>query len=300
MDKSLHSLICSSVSLLDRGLICKILDLLYGRSVNYLNEQLSFCLLIAVIVGKCRNKALFFQLVEQLLGDSLRIIETAEQIERSVDIVTVSVLECLGNACSHIIIELRDRLTAVLVVLIGLDSDAGKSSIACNVVRSSQVTVTCGKALCEQLSKVDLCTGRSKGIEIHIVNVDIALCVRLSVHRIKHIHLIEFLSADRTVLEHGAHSSISVDICVFTLKIGILGRLECKILIALHKPCVHLSCTSPLGSVQDICLSGGSVSLINKDVLNAVLDLLNGRRSKVFLHEHINDLAGEDQCLFLI
>ena len=130
--------------------------------------------------------------------------------------------------------------------------------------------------------------------------MDIALCVCLCVHRVENVHLVEFLSADRTVLEHSTHSGITVDISVFTLEVGILGRLEGKILIDLHKPCIHLSCTGPLGTVKDISLCSRCMTFIYKDLFNAVLDLLDSRRGHLLFHKHIYDLAGKCERFLLI
>ena len=57
---------------------------------------------------------------------------------------------------------------------------------------------------------------------------------------VKYVHLIELLGTLRTVLEHGTHSGITVDIGILTLDIALLCGFECKILIDLHQLGIQL------------------------------------------------------------
>ena len=107
MDKSFHSLICSSVSLLDRSLVGKALYFLYSRSIDDLDKKLSFGVLIAVVVSKSRYISLLLKLINELLCNSLRIVKSAKQIQSPVNIVTISVPERLSYAFSHIVIKFR-------------------------------------------------------------------------------------------------------------------------------------------------------------------------------------------------
>ena len=62
----------------------------------------------------------------------------------------------------------------MLVVLVALDGNGGKSGVACDGVGLSQIAVTGGEAAMEQLENVDLAAGGSQAVEIEIVDVDIA------------------------------------------------------------------------------------------------------------------------------
>ena len=61
--------------------------------------------------------------------------------------------------------------------------------------------------------------------------MDITLTMRLGVLGVEDIHLIEFLSALGTVLEHGAHRSVAVDVGVLTLDVIVLRGLEGQVLV---------------------------------------------------------------------
>ena len=78
------------------------------------------------------------------------------------------------------------------------------------------------KAVCKELFKVYLSAGRGEGIEIKVMNVDIALAVSLCVLRVENIHLIILLGGNASVLEHCTHCSIAVDICILALDIAVL------------------------------------------------------------------------------
>ena len=103
------------------------------------------------------------------------------------------------------------------------------------------------------------------------ISLSVSLCHIL----VKYVHLIELLCALRAVFEHGAHSSVTVDIRILTLDIALLGRLEGKIFIDLHEPCVHFPHSGPVGTIENICLGCLSVSLFNEDLFNDILHLFN-------------------------
>ena len=123
------------------------------------------------------------------------------------------------------------------------------------------------------------------------MDVDKALSVRLGVLGVEHIHLVKFLSADRAVLQHRAHSGIAVDVRVLALQVVLLCGLERKILVYLHKAGVHLACAGSLGTVKYIRLGGRRMTFFDQYLFHAVLYLLNGGVSELFLHQHIADLA---------
>ena len=120
----------------------------------------------------------------------------------------------------------------MLVVLIGLNGDAGQSSIRSNVVGLSQCAMPCGEAPIKELNQVNLGTGGGphRG-KIHVMDVNISIYMSLCMLWFYHKHLIELLGPLAAVLEHGAHGCVSVDVGVLSLNIAVLGGGEGNIFI---------------------------------------------------------------------
>ena len=87
----------------------------------------------------------------------------------------------LAHAHGQAVIEVAHRLTAMLIVLVRLDGDAGQRGVAGDVVGLAQHAVTGGEAALEELPQLNLAAGGGQGVEVHVVNVDIALAVCLGV-----------------------------------------------------------------------------------------------------------------------
>ena len=82
---------------------------------------------------------------------------------------------CLFYTGSKTVVKVDYGLSAVLVVLVGLNCYAGKSRIAGNIVGLSENAVACGKTVLEKFKQVYLTAGCCKCIEIQVVNMDIAV-----------------------------------------------------------------------------------------------------------------------------
>ena len=164
----------------------------------------------------------------------------------------------------------------MLVILIRLDSNACQRRVRTDVVRLTQEAVTGGKTVAEQLQQVNLTAGGGQRQKIQIVDMDIALAVRLSMRRIEDKHLIELLGALGAVLEHGAHRGITVDIGVLALDVVLERGLERQILVHLHQTGVHLTHAGALVAVQDVLLGRAGMSAFDQNLLNSVLHLFNG------------------------
>ena len=137
----------------------------------------------------------------------------------------------------------------MLIVLVGLDGDAGKCGVARNIVRLAQVAVPGGEAALEQLDDVDLAASGGQRQKIEIVDVDITLMVRLGVLRIEHKQLVELLCALRAIFEHGAHGGIAIDIGVFPLDIIIFCILKGEALVDFHQTGIHFAHTGAFRTV---------------------------------------------------
>ena len=65
-------------------------------------------------------------------------------------------------------------------VLVGLNCDTSQSGIADDTVGFSQVTVTGGETILEQLQQVDLTAGAGQHVEVFVVDVNVTVDVSSS------------------------------------------------------------------------------------------------------------------------
>ena len=91
------------------------------------------------------------------------------------------------------------------------------------------------------------------------------------------ICIIKTFCAFRTIFQHGAHCSVSVNVCIFTLNICFFTRLKGKILINFHKVLIHLTHLCMFSAIQNICFCCFCIAVCNQVLLNSVLNLFNGR-----------------------
>ena len=177
----------------------------------------------------------------------------------------------------------------MLVVLIALNSDTGKSGIASYIVWLSEISVSGGKTVFKEFYKVYLAAGCSQCKEIKIMYMYIAVHMRLGLFGREDVHFIELLGSLGAVFQHGTHSSVTVYIGIFTFHIAFYGRLKCKILINFHKSRIHLTDTCSVRAIEYIGLGGLSVSVLNQNFFYRILYLFNGGRigivkSGIFQH----------------
>ena len=74
-----------------------------------------------------------------------------QQLQRLGEVAGVELAVGLAHALGHGVVEGGDALAAVLVVLVGLDGDAGQGGVAGDVVGLAQVAVAGGEAAVEEL-----------------------------------------------------------------------------------------------------------------------------------------------------
>ena len=151
------------------------------------------------------------------------VVGVQDVLQRLAQLDTVLLAERFSNAFGHGIIEVRHALAAVLVVLVGLNGNGRQRRIAGNALRLAQVAVPGGEASVEQLQKVYLAAGGGEGVKIKIVDMDIALGVRLGLRRRKQISRVIRLGARRAYLQHGAHGRVAVNIGVIALHVAEAG-----------------------------------------------------------------------------
>ena len=127
----------------------------------------------------------------------------------------------LAHAIGQTVIEVADRLAAVLVVLVGLDGNASKRGVRRNVVRLAQHAVACGETALEQLAQLNLAARGGQRVEVQVVDMDVAFAVSARVAGIQNAHLVELLRGFGAILQHGAHGGVGVDVGVFALHVGV-------------------------------------------------------------------------------
>ena len=181
----------------------------------------------------------------------------------------------LAHAFGQAVVEVADGLPAVLVVLVGLDGDAGERSVAGDVVRLAQHAVARGEAALEEFPQLDLAARGGERVEVHVVDVDVALAVRACELRLDDAHLVELLGRLAAVLEHGAHRGVGVDVGVLALHVRIGGFGERDVLERLDEAAVHVAGTAALGAVEDVGLRRLDEALLDKRLLHEVLHALH-------------------------
>ncbi len=182
-----------------------------------------------------------------------------------------------GDTGSHAVIKVRDALSAVLVILIGLNGNAGKGCIALDVLRFPEMSVAGGKPMAEQLPDVNLAAGCGQGQKVHVVNVDVAVIVRFGMLRLQYIQTVEPLCSFRTVSQHGTHGGIPVDVGVFPFQVIVPGILEGQSFVCLHQLCVLFPDTGALCPVENKLFGRPGMAGFNECLFHGVLDFLHGR-----------------------
>ena len=181
----------------------------------------------------------------------------------------------LAHSLGQTVVEVADSLAAVLVVLVALDGDAGQRRVAGDVVGLAQHAVTRGEAALEQLLQLDLAACGSERIEVHVVDVDVALTMRSRELRVDDAHLIELLGRLRAVLEHGAHGGVGVDVGVLALHVRVAGLGERDVLERLDEAAVHVAGAAALGAVEDVGLGRLHEAGLDERLLHEVLHALH-------------------------
>ena len=259
---------------------------------NLLNQR-------PIIAGIGGQAGLFAGFLLQLVQDARsyisRVLHIAQQLQRTGQVVAEPLEIGLFDTRRHAVVKVDHALAAMLVVLVGLDGNARQGGIAVDIVGLTQHAVTRGESAVEQFQQVDLAAGGGQGVKVQVMNMDIAIAVRLCMPGIEHIHLIELLGTLRAELEHAAHGGIAVDVGVFALDVGVDGILVGDVLEDLHQAGIHLTHPTSFRAVEDIALGRTHEAAFNQHALHHILHLLHGGHSgKVFIPlDFLNDDAGQ-------
>ena len=279
VDEGLHGLIGGPVGLLHRPLVGELLtflrlDLVQAEALHEPGplgvEPGAAVLQLGIQAG------LLLQFRQLGLHLALRVLfHPAQEHQGPGQVLPVEPPEGLGHALGHAVVEVRDGLAAVLVVLVGLDGDAGQGGVGVDVVGLPQGAVAGGEAAVEQANHVDLGAGGGARVEVHVVDVDVPLLVGPGVLGLHHPHHVELLGPLAAVLEHGAHGGVAVDVGVLPLDVAVLGGGEGDVLIDPHEPAVQIPDLAALLAVEDVGSGGLDIAAVHKHPLHDVLDVLH-------------------------
>ena len=198
------------------------------------------------------------------------------KFQRLGQVVPVAAGKGFAYAISQTVIERRDALAAMLVVLVGLDGDAGEGRITGDVIRFAQESVTGVKPVLKQFLQVDLATGGGEGVKIEVVDMDVAVVVRFGMLRLEDVHLVKDLGAFGAIFQHRTHGGVTVDIGVVPLQVAVLRVAVGDLLVGFHQAGVHFTGPGPFGPVQDICFGGLRQTGVNQNRFDDVLDFFYG------------------------
>ena len=132
-----------------------------------------------------------------------------------------------------------------------------------------------GEAALEQLLQLDLAARGGEGVEVHVVDVDVAFAVGAGELRVDDAHLVELLGRLRAVLEHGTHGGVGVDVGVLALHVRVRRLRERDVLERLDEAAVHVARAAALGAVQDVGLGRLHEAGLDKRLLYQVLHALH-------------------------
>ena len=297
VDECLHGLVGGPVGLLHGPVVGKALALAHlglVLAVMFQQEgQLSVKIGLAVLqLGVQAGVGL--QLLDVGLDLAFGVGLVLQQHHGAGQVLAVDALKSLPHADGHGVIKVHDGLAAVLVVLVGLDGDAGQSRIGGDVVRLPQRPVPRGKAPVKELDEVDLgAGGGAHGRKIHVMDVDVAVGVGAGVLRVHDEHLVELLRALAAILQHGAHGGVAVDVGVLALDVAVLGGGEGDVLIDLHEAGVHLSGAAALGAIEDVGLGRLHIAVVHQHPLHDVLDVLHVGAGAALHLQHRSHFVGQ-------
>ena len=296
VNERLHGLEGGSVSLLLRIVDGHGLGLLHPLLIAVLFHQagqLRRHVFLAVFQMGIEPR-LLLELFPQGLQIALRVVHVIVPEQQGLcQVPGVVPAEGLFYAVGHAVIKVDDGLSTVLVVLVGLDGDAGQGGVGGDIVGLPQIAVACGEPALEQLLNVDLAAGGGEGVEVQVVDVNIPLLVGLGVLGLEDEHLVELLGALAAVLEHGAHGGVAVDVGVLPLHVGVHRVGEGDVLVGLHQAGVHLPHPAALVAVEDVRLGGLDVAVVHEHLFHQVLDVLHLRRGGAFHLQDGQHLVGQ-------
>ena len=226
------------------------------------------------------------------------VVAVEHILERVLQTALVELRKRLAHALGHRVVEVRHALTAVLVVLVGLDGNGRQRRVARDALRLAQITVARREAAVEQAQQVDLAARRRQRVEVEVVDVDVALAVGLRLLGREQIRGVVRLRARRADLEHRAHRRVAVDVRIVALHVRNARVHAGDLVDGAHQAGVRLADARAVGAVQDELLGSVLTARAHQLLLHRVLDLFDLRRfgaalrGQAFLHR-VGHLRGQ-------
>ena len=170
---------------------------------------------------------------------------------------------------------MRHALAAVHFILVGLNGYAGQGRIAFNGIGLTQIAVPGGETVFEQRDQIDLAAGFGEHVEIFVMNMDIAVKMRGRGVLGQDIIVDEEFGALGTVLEHGAHGRVAVNIGVLPLDVLPDGRGVRQLFVDIHQIGFRVADLGVLRAVENIGLGGFGVIVLDQRFFHHVLNFFH-------------------------
>ena len=149
---SLHRLAGRAVGLCECVLLRKALELsgnllavFFGEKFELLRFILSGGFELRHLAGSCLRSGA--NRLDAILG----VLVVGKKLSAAAEICAITLVIGLCNARRHTVVEVRYGLTAVLIILVGLDRDARERGISRDIVRLADEAVAGGEAALEEL-----------------------------------------------------------------------------------------------------------------------------------------------------
>ena len=295
MNKRFHSLESRAVDFFFRTFKGKCLCFFRKFRTVFFGKKFQFCGFVFFAVLKFGPFAAgFYCFIHNAFCNTVAAFFVCKKFQCAAHILAIDFFIAFRNAGCHSVIKVRNALAAVLVVLVGLNGNAGQSRIACDILRFAKMAVAGIETVFKKFKNIYLAAGGGKGKKIQIVNMDISVMVGSGVAGIKNIHFVKLLCGLAAVFKHGTHGGIAVDVRVFAFNVVFFCGLESKAFQSLHQAGVHFAHFVAVCAVKNIAFCGAGMAGFYQHFFNHVLNMFNGRDFYKFgifniIHNHICD-----------
>ena len=142
-------------------------------------ESLFFDVGVRALDNFFRNAELlstFFVAVDEVFWN-LNVEFLAGEVVITLKVTLQGLAETFVDARSHGIIEVRDRLAAMLLVLVGLEDDGSEGAVASDRIRGAEVAMTgIETAVFKEAERIGLAAGQGTGgVEVEVVDMNLAV-----------------------------------------------------------------------------------------------------------------------------
>ena len=178
VNKGFHGLIGSPPDLLIRIFLRPLLQLGNILFLHHFRQPDSLFFPVGFILIHCGPQSGFlfdgFAHGPNLFQTVFHVIQKVDHFSK---IGPIQLLVGFFDPVCHSVIKVGNALSPVLVILIGLNSNAGQGGIALDIIRFPQVSVSGGKPPFEKFLDIDLAAGGGQGQEIQVMDMDVPGCM---------------------------------------------------------------------------------------------------------------------------